>query len=148
MTEPAPLYRQELIDLYVDRYTRAHQTAFVRLYRGVLGDGEQVLYEGRARVHRLSGAVQMGFGDEPQYMVSGTVSLPRTDADGNEVMPQVDDTLVVLTHRDDKTVGRSFRVMHVDAGGQFKEMVQLSVIGSEESPTAPSLPRPPAGWPS
>ena len=140
------MYRKALVDTYVRRYYTAHQTARVRVLRGVLSEGGTLVYEGAARVHRMSSPMQMGFGDEPQYMVSGTVSLPAR-VDGVEVAPHVNDVLVVLEHNDPVMVGRSFRVMHVDAGAEFEEMVQLSVVGSEESPTVPSLPRPPE-WPN
>lgn len=142
----APVYRKSLVDKYLQRYYRAHMSSRVRVLRGVLGAGEELVYEGDARVHRMAAPVQMGFGDEPQYMVSGTVSVPFHDASGAVVQPQVNDMVVVLSHHDRKLEGRSFRVMHVDAGGEFEEMVQMSVMGSEESPTAPDIPRPPR-WP-
>lgn len=143
-----PVFSKRLADLYVRRYYSSHLSSRVRVLRGVLADGSpQLVYEGAARVHRLSAPLQMGFGDEPQYMVTGTVTLPHRDQSGDAVAPQVNDVVVVLDHQDHKVVGRSFRVMHVDSGGELEEMVQLSVVGSEESPSVPDLPRPPAGWP-
>jgi len=131
-----PIYRRALIDKYVERYAEGNMTARVRITRG-LYPNSTLLYEGRARVHLQGGAVQMGFGDEPQYMVSGTISVPQYhDVDNIAVLPSVNDLILITEHHDDRTVGRTMRIMHVDAGGQFNNILTMSVIGSEESPTA------------
>lgn len=131
-----PIYRRALIDKYVERYAEGNMTARVRITRG-LHSNSTLLYEGKARVHLQAGAVQMGFGDEPQYMVSGTISIPQYhEVDNAAVLPQVNDLILILVHHDARTIGRTMRIMHVDAGGQFNSIISMSVIGSEESPTS------------
>jgi hypothetical protein len=134
MSPYTTLVRRPLVELYAERYTRSNQTVTVRIDRGIVPD-LTTIYTGRGRVHRMVGSVQMGFGDEPQYMVSGIISVPILDADDEPVKPHVNDHVTVLTHHDPAMVGRTFRVMHVDAGGQFNGVVAMSVLGSEPSPT-------------
>jgi len=131
-----PIYRRALIDKYVERYAEGNMTARVRITRGIYPNST-LLYEGRGRIHLQGGAVQMGFGDEPQYMVSGTISVPQYhEVDDASVLPQINDLILILEHHDARTMGRTMRVMHVDAGGQFNSIITMSVLGSEESPTA------------
>lgn len=130
-----PAYHRPMVEEYIRRYSSANMTARIRIVRGTTPD-TALVYEGRARIHRLQGSVQMGFGDEPQYMVTGTVSIPQLDEEtGEPVIPAVDDTIRVLDHHDARTVDMSFRVMHVDAAGQFNSFVSMSVVGAERSPT-------------
>jgi hypothetical protein len=129
------LVNHQLVSQFVRRYTRSNMTAAVRVWRGSHPDAS-VLYEGPARVALLAGAVQMGFGDEPQYMVSGTVYIPREDpATGVLLDVMVNDTVVVLSQQDPAAVGRTMRVMHVNAAGQWNSSIELSVMGAEPSPT-------------
>ena len=67
-----PIYRKPLIDKYVERYIESNMVDEVSVYRGLRAEEAVLVYHGQARIHRLSSPVQMGFGDEPQYMVSGT----------------------------------------------------------------------------
>jgi hypothetical protein len=131
-----PIYRKSLIDKYVERYAESNMVEEVSVYRGIHTDESVLVYHGQARIHRLSSPIQMAFGDEPQYMVSGTVSLPMVEAGtDNPVRVYVNDHVIVDDHWDHSMIGRSFRIMHVDVGGQFHNVVSLSVVGSEESPT-------------
>ena len=129
------LVRRPLVQNYIDRYTTANMEADVRVTRGSYA-APVAVYTGRARIAALGGSVQMGFGDEPQYMVSGTISLPTLDSDGaTPVEPMVNDMILVLRHHDPSIVGRSFRVMHVDNGNQYASVVRCTVLGAEVSPT-------------
>lgn len=131
---PRPLFNNRLVEAFVKRYSESNMTALVRIYRGVHPD-TVVQYEGKARIARLAGAVQMGFGDEPQYMVSGQVYIPYVDGSGARVDVMVDDTLLVLDQRDPNAVDRTMRIMHADAAGQWNGSIALSVVGAEPSPT-------------
>ena len=63
---------------------------------------------------------------------SSYVSLPLTvDDEATDV--QVDDIVLVLEHPDPAVVGRAFRVMDVDAGGQFPAARRLQVTGVQRS---------------
>lgn len=126
--------RLGLAELYTKRYAEVVQESEVTITRGVVGD-TTIVYSGRARVHAMTGAMQMGFGDEPQYMVTGRISVPVADVSGDPIEPQVNDLVTVDSHRDAGIVGHAFRVMHVDAGGQFTDVVSMTVVGSEDSPT-------------
>jgi hypothetical protein len=140
--------RLGLAEIYTKRYAEMVQEAQVEITRGVVGGTTQV-YAGQGRVHVMSGAMQMGFGDEPQYMTTGTISIPVHSTDGGDVDPQVNDMVLVVWHRESGMIGRSYRVMHVDAGGQFNDVVSMRVVGSEDSPTglADSAPDPgPGPW--
>jgi Family of unknown function (DUF6093) len=130
-----PIVRRQVVELFVERYTKGNQTATVKIFRG-LYPNFAVLYEGRGRLHRMQGSVQMGFGDEPQYMVTGTISVPLIHTDGTVVNPQVNDFVFIVQHHDPDSVGRLLRVVHVDHGGQWNGVVSMSVIGSEDSTTS------------
>jgi uncharacterized protein DUF6093 len=135
-TGHVPIYRKSLIDKYVERYVESNMVDEVSVYRGIHTDQSVLVYHGQARIHRLASPVQMGFGDEPQYMVSGTISLPMFEAEtNNPVRVFVNDHVTVDDHWDASMIGRTFRVMHVDVAGQFHNTVSLSIMGSEESPT-------------
>lgn len=123
-----------LIEAYVERYSEGNMTAVVRIVRGVYPD-TTVQYEGRARISKLSGSIQMGFGDEPQYMVSGSVYIPYVSDEGLDVDVMVDDTVLVLDQRDRNAINRTMRVMHADAAGQWNGSIALQVVGAEPSPT-------------
>lgn len=142
--------RLGLAEVYTKRYAELVQEYLVEITRGLHPDGEQQIYAGRARVHALTGAVQMGFGDEPQYMVTGRISIPVKDPDTGELNdPRVNDMVLVVTGRDEHVVSRSYRVMHVDAGGLFNDVCTMTVVGAEDSPTilAPPVPDPgPGPW--
>lgn len=133
-----PIYRKSLIDKYLERYIESNQTDEVTLWRGVATTPTfNLIYQGPARVHRLSSPMQMGFGDEPQYMVTGVISLPMQEAMANgKVRISVNDTAIVEKHWDAAMVGRTYRVVHIDIAGQFHNAVTLSVVGSEEHPSA------------
>jgi hypothetical protein len=131
-----PIYTRDLISLYAQRYAWSNMQDQVRVLRG-LGGQQDIIYEGRGRVHMFASPIQMGFGDEPQFMVSGTISIPDNDYPAERpIRPQVDDHVLVLNHPDIIAIWRTYRVVHVDAGGQFESVVTMSCITSEESPTA------------
>jgi Family of unknown function (DUF6093) len=130
-----PIYRQGLIDKYLERYAEGNMQARVVITRG-LYPASTLLYEGRARIHLQAGAVQMGFGDEPQYMVTGTISVPEYTEDTDAaVLPRVNDLILCTESTDSRAAGRTFRVMHIDVGGQYNGFLTMSVIGSEDSPS-------------
>lgn len=133
--------RTGLVTKYLERYVEGNMTALVVITRGT-GTTRTTVYAGRARVHRLANSVQMGFGDEPQYLTSGTISVPNT-TDANDavpVVPRVNDNVRVTRHHDPRLVGRSFRVMSVALGGQFSAEVSLSVLGAVDQPSAIDTP--------
>ena len=128
--------RLDLAEVYTKRYAEMVQESLVEITRGVHPDNETQVYAGRGRVHAFSGALQMGFGDESQYVVTGRVSVPAIDPEtGEPTDPRVNDMVLVVTCRDPHVQGRSYRVMHVESGGQFEDVTTMTVIGAEDSPT-------------
>lgn len=132
--------KSTLVQLYAQRFVESNMTAQVRVTRpgdaaldvetGELSaDVGPVVYEGKGRVYSASGPATLELGDEPQYFSSGYVSVPIVDEIGANVLPQVNDLVTVLEHVDPLMVGRRFRVMDVEAGGQFAVVRRMQVMG-------------------
>lgn len=129
----------QAVTRYARRYAEANMTAKVKITRmeepafddtsGDLSALEAyVVYEGKARVYTISGPMTMNLGEEPQYFSSTYVSIPL-----DVVMPQVDDVIEVLAHGDWAVVGRKFRVMDVEGGGQYPAVRRMQVTGVQNS---------------
>lgn len=87
----------------------------------------RVIYTGPARVSVSSGS-PMDFAGEEQHFLNPTVSTPL----GPET--QVEDMVEVTDHDDPEMVGKWFRVVSVDAGGQFPSFRQHQVTGAARFP--------------
>lgn len=137
MTEQR-IVNDEAVTRYARRYAEANMTATVKITRmdepsfdmqGELSAVELfVLYEGKARVYGVSGPMTMNLGEEPQYFSSTYISIPLSAN-----TPRVDDVIEVLAHRDWTMVGRKFRVMDVEAGGQYPAVRRMQVTGIQRS---------------
>lgn len=92
----------------------------------------RTVYCGPARLYSLAGGGgPQEFGDGLGYMSSSYISIPLTD---QKCWTQVDDMIEVLGHPDPDTVGRVFRVMDVDGGGQFPVVRRHTVTSIQRSP--------------
>ena len=129
-----------LIRQYAQRYAEMNMTATVRIDRpgvpsldatsgDVTATVSKTVYTGKGRVSTVSGPVQYSLGEEPQYFASGTVFIPLLDDDGQPTTPQVNDVVIVTSHPDVLMVNRAFRVMNVNASGQFVATRELAVTG-------------------
>lgn len=140
----APVIKTATIARLARKYTEANMIARVRVARmAAPTEGDEldwsntatqlrVTYEGRARIWSVAGAGANDYGDEMTAFSSSYVSLPLTvDDEATDV--QVDDIVLVLEHPDPAVVGRAFRVMDVDAGGQFPAARRLQVTGVQRS---------------
>jgi uncharacterized protein DUF6093 len=79
----------------------------------------RLIYEGKGRVYTVSGP-QPSFGtDEDQVFSTSFISVPLKDSKGLTVVSQVNDLIEIVEHSDNLLVGRVFRVLDVDAGGQW-----------------------------
>lgn len=125
--------------LYVRGYAERNMTAKVRITRpadAVLDDESgdlsavtgSVVYVGKARVYPASGPVTYNLGEEVQYFQSSNVSIPLYVGDA-PIRPQVDDIVEILEHSDPLTVGKVFRVLDVESGGQLQAARRLQVVG-------------------
>lgn len=136
-------YRRRLAERYARRFAESNMIATVRVTRmgepvldpatGALDASPQVLvYEGKARVYAVSGPMTYSLGEEPQYFSGSYVSIPLFRAVG-ESDPQVDDVVEVLADPDPLVVGRMFRVVDVESGGQFPSARRMQVTGVQRS---------------
>jgi len=85
---------------------------------------------GIGKVSSVTGPVTMALGDEPQYFQSTFASIPKWAA-----QPEVDDILTVIAHDDPKLVGRSYRVVDVERGGQIPVAHRMQVVGIQPGRT-------------
>lgn len=139
MTEIPHVVDDNAVTKYARRYAEANMTAQVKIVRmfepflddatGELHVDEQfVVYEGKARVYGVSGPMTMNLGEEPQYFSSTYVSIPYS-----ATTTRVDDVIEVTAHKDWTLVGRSFRVMDVEGGGQYPAVRRMQVTGIQNS---------------
>jgi hypothetical protein len=139
MTAPLKIVNDNAVIKYARRYVEANMTAKVKILRmdnpswdadtgGVAATEQFTVYEGKARVYGVSGPMTMNLGEEPQYFSSTYVSVPY-----DAVLPRVDDVVLVTEHYDWTLVGRSFRVMDVEAGGQYPAVRRMQVTGVQTS---------------
>lgn len=84
--------------------------------------------KGIARIYAVTGPVTMGLGDEPQYFQSTYISIPL-----EAPLPEIDDVVEVIEHPDIKLVGRFYRVVDVERGGQIPVVHKMQVVGVEPS---------------
>lgn len=92
---------------------------------------KRVVYEGKARVWQVAGGGQTDFGEQSLFLASSYVSIPVTSLTGEQT--QVDDLVEVLVHPDSLMVGRWFRVIAVDAGGQMPVVRRHTVMTAARS---------------
>lgn len=140
-----PVIKTATIQRLARKYTEANMIASVRIARmSEPTEGDEldwrntattlrVVYEGKGRLWGVSGGSETDYGDEVTAFSSTYVSIPLTDSDGNPPDVMVDDIVVVTAHTDPAVVGRAFRVMDVDAGGQFPAARRLQVTSVQKS---------------
>jgi len=137
--QPFHVVDDAAVTRYARRYAEANMTAAVTITRmaepslddltgGLTATEQFVLYSGKARVYGVSGPMTMSLGEEPQYFSSTYVSIPLAAP-----MPHVDDMIEVTAHHDWTLVGRTFRVMDVESGGQYPAVRRMQVTGVQNS---------------
>lgn len=84
---------------------------------------------GIAGVTPTSGPVNLAYGDEPEYMDSIDVYLPKRAP----VLPRIDDEVLVTAGPDPQFVNRQYRVISVIGSGRLVPSIHLRCMG-----TAPS----------
>lgn len=92
--------------------------------------GPDDLPTGIATIKTVSGPVTMALGDESQYFSSTFISIPMRAR-----TPEVNDIAEVLTCPDAKLVGRFYRVVDVELGGQLPVVHRMQVVGIQPGPT-------------
>lgn len=146
MTSTGARVRHGTVETYVRRYARFNMRNTVRITRpttpvfdpltGVLiRSGDELIYEGIARIYTVQGPMTYSLGDEPQRYSSTYVSIPVTDELGAPLpLPRIEDVIEVLIAPGDTTLeGRTFQVQDVEAGGQWMAVRRLQVAGIQAS---------------
>lgn len=122
-------------------YAERNMTAQVRIGRpGAVVDGvdvshpstvlqRKVVYLGKARVYGVGSGGSSNVGDELTFWSSSYVSIPLS-----ATWTQVDDMIEVVAHEDADVVGRWFRVVNVDSGGQLPVVRRHTVSGVQRDP--------------
>lgn len=139
-----PVVKTDTIARLARKYTEANMTATVRIARmdepteGTDADWSntatqlRITYQGRARLWSVSGGSEQDYGDESTAFSSTFISVPLT-VDDEPVDVMVDDLVIMVSHLDPAVVARTFRVMDVDAGGQFPAARRLQVTSVQRS---------------
>lgn len=99
-------------------------------------DPDSLVYKGKARVYTASGPQATETAEESEAFSTSFISTPLKDSYGKDIISQVNDLIAVDEHWDALIVGRVFRVMDVDAGGQWPVVRRHMVVGAQRS----------AGW--
>lgn len=131
MFKEAARYAQSFAEsnmIYHIKITRMGDPKFDSATGSVEASEIFVLYEGKARVYTISGPVQMGVGEEPTFYSSTYVSIPVQSP-----LPMVNDMIEIIYAPDSAVVGRQFRVMDVESGGQFPATRRVQVTGIQPS---------------
>jgi hypothetical protein len=84
---------------------------------------------GIATIKTVSGPVTMTLGDEPQYFSSTFISIPMRAR-----TPQANDIAEILTCPDEKLVGRFYRIVDVELGGQLPVVHRMQAVGIQPGP--------------
>lgn len=157
-----PSYNSKEALLMARRYAESNMTADVRIIRMDAiredyvkkgqWDADELfdIYRGKARVYNVSGPLTMGIGDSPSYYSSTMVSIPSMELDplsnplrNAGLSPRVDDIVEILYHEDPYMIDRKFRVLDVEAGGQFPAVRRMQVTGIQASKQwgSPNIPQ-------
>jgi hypothetical protein len=139
-----------VVSPYARAYARAHATAHmyytVRIERMSLGVFDQVgggivpavkalIYTGPARIWTVTGPQVIAVGEDEMSMTQTNLSIPW-DADP---VPHRDDIATVVDYNphggfgDQALIGKTFRVLDVQYGGQMYATRRMSVQAIEES---------------
>lgn len=157
-----PQYNTREALLMARRYAESNMTAEVRIVRmdkirpDYVVDGQwnademMDVYRGKARVYNVQGPLTMGIGDAPSYYSSTYVSIPSMELDPLSkpsqfagLSPRVDDLVEVVYHDDPYMIDRKFRVLDVEAGGQFPVVRRMQCVGIQASKQwgSPNIPQ-------
>lgn len=128
-----PLVSQTAIDA-VRRYTEGNMDGSVTVLRGARGEldkttgrvsgmvGGTPVYDGKARVHLVTGQGSLSLGPGQVNIRQTTVSIPW-----GAPVPQRDDLVLIRdAGQDDTLTGAALRVVEVSGGGLFGDARRMS----------------------
>jgi hypothetical protein len=94
-----------------------------------------IIYIGPARISSVTGPQVLGLGEDQMAFVQTSISIPWD----TDPVPNRDDIVTVLTydrHRgfgDEALIGRAFRILSVEFGGQMFAVRRMSALAIEAS---------------
>lgn len=139
-----------VVSPYARSYVRGHATAhmyytvqIVRMSQGVFDEStggittaaKLVIYDGPARFWTVSGPQVIAVGEDQMAFVQTNMSIPWD----SDPVPKRDDIATVTTYDphpgygDAALLGRSFRILDVQLGGQMFATRRMSVLAIEAS---------------
>lgn len=136
VSSAADMVNHDLIARFARSYTSSNMSARCRVVRmddptvtwdQVTAVEAKLLYEGMCRVYTVSGPTSQEVGDEIQYMSSSYVSLPYW-VDNT----QINDLIEITDHLDSSVIGRFFKVVDVDGGGQWQAVRRHQVTSAQK----------------
>jgi Family of unknown function (DUF6093) len=125
---------------YVRRAAEAQFTCTVRIFATTVptlntttglytsSEGAEV-YSGPARIWSVDGGQVIAVGEGDYAYQSTFCSIPWDTVP----VPDVDQQIEVLTSDDTDLVGRTFRIMSVDGGGQARATRRMQITGMTEN---------------
>jgi hypothetical protein len=125
---------------YVRRAAEAQFTCTVRVFKnapvtlnattGLYTADEGVeVYNGPARIWSVDGGGVIAVGEGDYAMQSTYCSIPWD----HTPIPEMDDQVEVLASDDTNLVGRTFRIMNIDGGGQMRATRRMQLTGLTEN---------------
>lgn len=125
---------------YVRRAAEAQFTCSVRIFTNTVptldantglytADEGTDVYSGPARIWSVDGGGVIAVGEGDYAMQSTYCSIPWD----HTPVPEADNTVVVTAAEDASLVGRSFRIMSVDGGGQARATRRMQITGLTEN---------------
>lgn len=94
----------------------------------VSSSNKQTVYQGKARVHRVTGAGVTVIGEMDLDTRSVTVGIPW-----DAPMPRQDDVVLISETTDARLSGQAFQVRDVSTGGLLNAQLELSCTGFADS---------------
>lgn len=139
-----------VVSPYARNYARTHMTAHMyytieidRMAEGIFDEDsghilpkvKMKIYQGPARIASVTGPQVLGLGEDQMAFVSTSISIPWD----TDPVPNRDDIAVVLSYDphagfgDAALVGRAFRILNVEFGGQMFAVRRMSALAIQES---------------
>lgn len=87
------------------------------------------IYEGPARIFKVTGGGAYELGEEQQFPSQTYVAIPMSAP-----RPQIKDEITVLEDDDDELVDRRFKIDDVEVGGMVPAERRMAVSGLEPAP--------------
>jgi len=140
------LYGHSLVEWYATRYARMNMRAIVEIFRvkdpehldqdpTAASERTDTLYVGPGRLYSVSGGTMSQAMEDETIFSSSYISTPMLDENNQPVMSQANDLIKINEHSDPLAMHLVFRILDVDAGGQWPSVRRHMVTGATRSAT-------------